>query len=539
LKKIVPLTTAFYRRPHNLLPAVPGDYPEEFSMNISKLLDSVNTSLRPIVKGIITGDYLTPILDSYPLRNNMNMIRKSIAFTNCNLFDGIRPELQKDMIILVDGDKISDVCHGKQIKVPADYHVINADGYTIMPGLIDNHIHQCSPFIYQVNMSSVRQIPMQIALNNMRTVYSGVTTVCDMGGPQGFIKEFTKLADENRIPGPRYLNCFTLISPLKGKKLGYPSQIKIYNPFDAWLLEGQVATRPKTLAELKNVCYKVKENGGTHLKATFQSQPFSKKKYETQDDFPVLDDDWMKVILSIGKETGLVVDIHSPYGADAEKCVDLAIEVGARIRIQHMTFDRDLKSTFIQKMHDYGFYIIPTVMIYGDAFHMPDFINWLDKNPKEFMMPEANRQSKSSILHGINLEANSGKIVMEHDFSYFRDNFDFVRRNTQQAHDAGIIGFGTDVGGTNTGFFGRICSEIKHYVEFGIPFFDILKYLTSVNAGINGLDDRGVIKPGKLADLILVEGNPLIDPVSVLSEVSTVMKGGIFLKYKGIELALF
>ena len=127
---------------------------------------------------------------------------------------------------------------------------------------------------------------------------------------------------------------------------------------------------------------------------------------------------------------------------------------------------------------------------------------------------------------------------MEHDYAYFREQFNFVRRNTQKAHDAGIIGFGTDSGGTNTGFFGRICSEVMHYIEFGIPFSDILKYMTSVNAKISGLDDRGIIQPGKLADLIMVDGNPLMDP-AVLSNVSTVMKGGVFLKYKGTELTVF
>lgn len=243
----------------------------------------------------------------------------------------------------------------------------------------------------------------------------------------------------------------------------------------------------------------------------------------------------MKTILGIGKEIGLVVDVHSPYGVGAEKCVDLAIEVGAKIRIQHMTFDTELKTTVMQKMHDYGFYMIPTAMVFGDSFHMPKFISWLDTDPKSYMMPEANRQSRAKIQNGIDLEPYSGQMVMEHDYVYFRENFDFVRRNTQKAHDMGIIGFGTDIGGTNTGFFGRICSEVMHYVEFGIPFFDILKYLTSVNAKINGLNDRGVVQPGKLADLITVDGNPLMDP-SLLSDVPTVMKGGVFMKYRGVEL---
>jgi imidazolonepropionase-like amidohydrolase len=189
-------------------------------------------------------------------------------------------------------------------------------------------------------------------------------------------------------------------------------------------------------------------------------------------------------------------------------------------------------------MRDYGFYIIPTVMVFGDSFHMPEFISWLDTNPKAYMMPEANRQIRARIQNGIDLEPYSGQMVMEHDYDYFREQFNFVRRNTQKAHESGIIGFGTDIGGTNTGFFGRIYTEIMHYVEFGISFCDILKYMTSVNARISGLNDRGVIQKGKLADLIMVNGNPLVD-ITVLRDVSTVMKGGVFLKYKGIESTSF
>ena len=482
------------------------------------------------------GDYISDILGACQRHGGMNYFGDNIALINCNVFDGLNSELQKNMTILIKGAKIHDVCHIKKSEVPNNFSIVDLDGHTILPGIIDSHIHQCSPFIYRLNLTSVRQIPIQLVLNSMRTVYSGVTTVCDMGGPQGFIKEFTKLTENNYIPGPRFLNSYTLVAPRKGKKLGYPSQIKMFNPFIAWLLDGQVATRPKTLKELKKVCHKVKDDGGDHLKITYQSHPFSKKKYGTRTNFPIFPAAWMKEILALGRDIGLVVDIHSPYGDDAATCVDLAIKVDARIRIQHMTFDGDLKASVIRKMRDHGFFMIPTAMVYGDSFQMSNFVNWLDQDPKAYMMPEANRQSKASILNGIALEPFSGQLVMEHDYVYFRENFDFVRRNTQRAHDAGIIGLGSDIGGTNTGFFGRIRSEVKHYVEFGIPCYDILKYLTSVNAEINGLNDRGVIKAGKLADLIVVDGNPLIDPISALSDVSTVMKGGIFLKYKGLEL---
>ena len=494
--------------------------------------------LRSATKGIILGDYISPLSKTTPLVQEINNVGNRIAFTNCNIFDGLHPGLKADMVILVEGDKILDVGYRPQIPVPDNFFTIDAEGRTIMPGLIDSHMHICSPFMYQTSLGAVRQMPMQIALNNQRTVYSGVTTVCDMGGPQGFIKEFTKLAERNDIPGPRYLNSYTLISPRKRGKLGYPSQVKVFNPFEAWLLEGQAATRPESLRDLKRACYKVRDDGGTHLKITCQSHPFSKKKYAAQDDFPIFNDDSIRTIFGIGKETGLPVDIHTPYAVDAEKCVDLAIQSGASIRIQHMTFDKDLSPSFIQKIRDYGFHMIPTIMVFGDSFHMPDFISWLDTDPKTYMMPEARRQSIARIQDGVNLEPYSGQVVMELDYVYFRDTFDLVRRNTQKAHEAGIIGLGTDMGGTYTGFFGRLYSEISYYVEFGISAWDILKYLTSVNAHINGRADRGIIRPGKLADLIMVDGNPLMD-LSVVREVPTVMKGGVFLKYRGMELSSF
>ncbi len=499
-----------------------------------KIPEGIDTRLRAAFKSISMGDYISPLLETSPLKHDVNNTRNGVAFTNCSIFDGCSPEVKNNMTVLVEGDRISRLGRNGQVDVPGDFLIYDAEGQTIMPGLIDNHVHQCSPFTYDMNIPAVRQMHLQIAKNNMRTVCSGFTTVCDMGGPQGIIKEFTKLSDLNKIPAPRYLNSYTLIAPKKGKELGYPPQVEHLNRFKAWLLEGQVATRPESLAELKRCSYKVKEDGGAHLKITYQSHPFSRKKNPAEQ-FPMFDADWMKAIFKAGKDTGLVVDIHMPYSADVEQCVDLAVEAGARIRVQHMTFDADLKTELIQKMRDHGFYIIPTVMVFGDAFHLQSFLSWLQKGPQAHMMPEANSQLMSRIRQLIDLEPYSGREIIEVDTAYFRDQFETVKRNTQKAHDAGIIGFGTDCGGTFTGFFGRASSEIAYYEEFGIPSFDILKYITSINAELNGLKDRGVVQPGKLADLIAVKGNPLSD-ISVLDAVGMVMKGGVFLKYKDREL---
>lgn len=499
-----------------------------------KIPESINAALRSMVKGISMGDYISPLLATSPLKHKVNNSGKGIAFTNCSVFDGITPKLREDMTILVRGDRISQLCCREQAQIPGDYHVYDAQGQTIMPGMIDGHVHECSPFTYDLTLAAVRQMPLQIAKNNTRTVCSGFTTVCDMGGPPGIIKEFTRLSALNKIPGPRYLNSYTLISPKEGERLGYPSQVKILNPFQAWLLEGQVVTRPESISELQYSCYKVKDDGGAHLKATYQTYPLSRSRTPSAR-FPMFEADWMRAIFEAGKDTGLVVDIHVPYSADAEQCVDLAIKAGAMIRLNHIAFDEELKSDLVKKMKDNGFYIIPTAMVYGDAFHLQTFLSWLRQDPQAHMMPEANSQITSAIRRLIELEPYSGRAVLEIDTAYFRDQFETVKLNTQKAHDAGIIGFGTDCGGTYTCFFGRAGSEIAYYKEFGFSSFDILKYLTSINAGIIGLKELGVVQAGKTADLIAVEGDPLTD-ISVLDSVRMVMKGGVFLKYQGREL---
>ena len=55
------------------------------------------------------GDYITPLSKASPLVQEMNNVGNRIAFTNCNIFDGIHPELKEDMVMLVEGDKIFDV----------------------------------------------------------------------------------------------------------------------------------------------------------------------------------------------------------------------------------------------------------------------------------------------------------------------------------------------------------------------------------------------------------------------------------------------
>jgi imidazolonepropionase-like amidohydrolase len=113
------------------------------------------------------------------------------------------------------------------------------------------------------------------------------------------------------------------------------------------------------------------------------------------------------------------------------------------------------------------------------------------------------------------------------NYKLLRKQFPQILDNVARLHRAGaIIGFGTDIGGTDFGFFGLAYKELEHLVKAGMSKFEALQAATITNARILGLqNDLGSIEVGKLADLVLVEGNPL-DDVGEVKNVKMVWKEG-------------
>jgi len=118
-----------------------------------------------------------------------------------------------------------------------------------------------------------------------------------------------------------------------------------------------------------------------------------------------------------------------------------------------------------------------------------------------------------------------------------KKQFPVVTENLKRLYKMGaIIGAGSDIGGTMSGFFGRFTDELKHYAQAGIQNFDILQMATSTNAKIIDMQDKiGAVQKGFLADLITIEGNPLED-INALTKVKMVMKAGTLIKTDGLNL---
>ncbi len=140
----------------------------------------------------------------------------SIVFVNANVFDGQSGTLARDVAVLVEGNKISSIGQ-TPTPPPPGATVIDCGGRTLMPGLIDNHTH-----IFMAGSSQVKMLNAQVPFAALEATASdeakkillrGITSARDMGGPVFGVK---RLIDQGKSIGPRIYPSGALISQTSG-----------------------------------------------------------------------------------------------------------------------------------------------------------------------------------------------------------------------------------------------------------------------------------------------------------------------------------
>jgi imidazolonepropionase-like amidohydrolase len=453
---------------------------------------------------------------------------KSISFQkvllhNFQFFDGLQNGLQKDRIILIEEDKIQGIERKGDLGQYRDYKVLDLKGSTILPGLIDNHVHITSPFMTSGNVISLIDRQIEYSLRNC--IMSGVTTVRDVGGFPGKIDKFRSKADKNEIPGPRVISSLSMIAARKGEQPGWPvSSPYLKDPIKK-MMGGNFAERPTTLGEIKEVTEEMIKMGAQWLKTLHHDHTFS--FYPRQ--LPNHTDEGYKVILETGKRHNIKCALHAMFVNGFKKGVELGFHT-----LEHMPMDDVVQERLIEKLIGKGTAVIPTMMIYHDFLMNQKILELLEGHGKEYLIPEAAKQVSMFVRELSALEKKSlnkeeqGKLLV--DPRFFKEMFPNVVENFKKLNEMGAkIGVGTDCG-TFRGLFGRYSDELKNITSAGISNFDTLRMATAVNADIIDMQEKiGTIEKGKFADLIAVEGNPLKD-IEVMDSVAMVMKGGAFVK---------
>lgn len=390
------------------------------------------------------------------------------------LIDGRSDTPIQNAVILIENERIKAV--GDKTIIPKNATVIDLGNYTVLPGLIDAHVH---PLIdgddYQVN--HMKRTSAQKALDGLKRVQellnAGWTTLRIAGDADvGYAHlEIRDAINKGLFTGPRIFGAGHYISVTGGG-----GDINFMSPEHKIIADGLIADGPD---EMRKAVREEVKNGSDWIKILVTGA------------FMTVGDNPQDVHMSPEEMQALMDEAnrrHRPVMAHAHATegIKIAVKAGAR-SIEHASY---LDEEGIDLMLKHGTYLVPTLTIglyfeekYADSKALAKAVE-LSKQSKE-------EKTKSNMF---SLAIKKGvKVVVGTDY----------------------VGFPAD-------FSAR---EFPELVKLGMTPMQSIKAGTSLNAELLMNDNIGTIAPGKFADIIAVSGDPLKD-LTELQRVKFVMIGG-------------
>lgn len=397
-----------------------------------------------------------------------------------NLIDGKTNDVVPQMTIIVEGNKIVSVEKGF-IKAGETDKFIDLSKKTVMPGLIDLHVHMEG----ETNKDQALQrftlnkadIAFRSTVYAKKTLMAGFTTVRDLGG-SGVNISLRNAINQGLVTGPRIFTTGKSIATTGGHgdpTNGYREDLM----GDPGAKEG-VINSPEEARQAVRQRYK---DGADMIKITATGGVLSIAKDGSG---PQFTDEELKAIIETAKDYGMHTAAHA-HGAEGMKRAVLA----GITTIEHGT---KMTEEVMDLMKQKGTYYVPTISA-------GKFVAEKAKEPGYYhplVVPKA-------LEIGPQIQQTFGK-----------------------AYKRGVkIAFGTDAGVFPHGENGK---EFGYMVEAGMPAMETIKAATVVAAGILGMSDKiGTIEKGKLADIVAVDENPLTN-IHTMEKVNFVMKDGVVYK---------
>lgn len=420
-----------------------------------------------------------------------------LALVGGMLIDGYDVPPVHHATILIEGNRIVKVGPSSEVAIPKDAKVIDTSGRVMMPGLIDVHVHlqilghgdylRWDPWIAKNHLvAKVGEISAKQLLN------AGVTSAVDLGGT---LKESLEVRDRiihGDIPGPR----MSVSGPWITRSLG--------EGFYSDALENQILV--DTPAQAAAAVDKLAAAGVDVIKAYVNLAPAH-----------------YKAIVDAAHRHHLLVHAHV-YDPDN---VRDAFEAGVDV-LQHVgsagmpTYDPALVKAIAVKA-------TPVVVTAAHrAFLFPATVDF----PERLQDPQLKIDFGPQIWE----EVQNSLQGFQH-LSYFSttdQEIRFSRASLGQWIDSNVtMGMGTDSGTPMNFHTESLWREMKAHVDLGMSPQRAICAATRINARILGKgNELGTIEPGKLADIVVVRGNPLFD-IASLANVEVVIKDGKVYKGSG------
>lgn len=385
--------------------------------------------------------------------------------------------LRNQTLVIRDG-RIERIASGYLSDANAE--IVDLKDMTVLPGLIDSHVHlrsdRDSGKPDDVLRLEAGEVALQAAAHARTTLMAGFTAVQDVGGPKE-IFALRNAINKGLVPGPHIRAAGSAISATGGHG--------DFHGFKDDLLEMyQSETVCDGVADCRRAVRQAVKNGADVIKITATGGVLSNTNAGTGQQ---LMDDELRTIVETAATMGRKVTAH----AHDKDGIDAALRAGVK-SIEHGSF-MDAETAELFKRYDAV--LVPTVLAGMTV------VEWAN-DPDTFLPPNSVKKA---------LEVGPAMQDM-----------------ATLAWESGVtIAFGTDTGVSK---HGDNAKEFQYMVAAGMTPMEAIRSATVVAAEhIEMGDEIGTLEVGKHADLIAVDGDPLAD-VSELMDVDFVMKGGVVYK---------
>jgi imidazolonepropionase-like amidohydrolase len=412
-----------------------------------------------------------------------------------NLLDLTEGKIVTDSLVVIKGDTIQYAGPSQPFEKSADITVIDCSGKTLIPGLFDAHIHLGGA-------STLGYIPIDDHRKLSSFLYSGITSVFDLGAIQEWIFALREGEKKGDLLSPRIF----AVGPLFTSPNGHGTEYGV-----------DMSLTPTTEEEARQMAQKLIQAKPDLIKIIYEkgSKRFTSLSYEL-----------VETIIDEAHKNHFRVVTHILTFEQAKD----ALRAGTD-GLAHMVSDREIDEGFLDEMKQKDIFCIPTLAMYES------FSGGMLTIPKNLKGPLAKKGISREIL--TDLKQKKEMPGLKESLGTMKDALRFAKINAKKMHDKGIkLAVGTDAGNPAVFFGPSVHREMELLVEAGISPAEVLRAATINAAEILGQKERlGTIYKGKLADILVIEGNPLED-IRNTQNIFMVIKNGHILDREALARSI-